>query len=632
MKAINKLNYIVKHQTDFNKAYDLLELLLTSAGVQDVQHFLNTKESDTHDSMLFNNITKALELFKSCAIGENKKVFVKVDSDVDGFTSSAYIIQFIKSISPTTEVLFDISFNKTHGIYYKDVKDIENLNLIIVPDAGSDSIEECKRISEMKNVPILILDHHEFNNLDIHNYATVVNCTDGHYPNRNLSGVGVVHKFCLAYCKENNIPLEKANRYLDLVALGMIADNIDLRDYEARYYVIKGLSEDNQNNSFIKEMILRFENEFSLGNTINNFGWTIAPNINAMVRYGTKTEQYDTIRALIGEKEDREYQPRRPRGSDKNSEKPPIEIHSLQKTMARVCCNAKGRQDSKVKKYLETFIDKITAEHLDDNSIIVVDGTDIMDEHTVTGMLANKLAFHYKRPTLVLNRKDENNYGGSGRGYGKGEIANFKDFLTELKLFNKVAGHPNAFGIDINQNNISKVIEECNKRINVTDLVQVYEVDFEIEAHRLKVESVCSVAEHYDIWGNGIEEPRFAITNLIIPACEIKGVQREGSDYVGFISFTYNGIKFIKKYCKKEDFFNMTARDRKTLGKNRKTINLTLIASFELEEYDGIKKPVVVIKDFESNECKDADTPYIQDNYEDKIVNKKKVYEDDFIF
>ena len=216
---MEKLNWEVKHKYNFSKETDFLDTVLTQEGVQDIRAFLNVNERNTHDPFLFKNMDEGLELFHNAL---HKKIFLKPDADVDGLTSSAYMRQFIECIAPDTEILYNMSYKKEHGILYSEVKDIENLALIIVPDAGSgtDSITECKKIHDEMNVPILVLDHHEIDS-EIYKYTVNINCMDGSYPNPTLSGVGVVHKFCLAYCKKYNLDKKYCNQFLDLVALGI---------------------------------------------------------------------------------------------------------------------------------------------------------------------------------------------------------------------------------------------------------------------------------------------------------------------------------------------------------------------------------------------------------------------------
>ena len=432
---LEQLQWKVKHKVDFTQEIDALETILLTAGVENIEKFLHPDKEEIFDPFLFRNIKEGLELFHNNLKG---KIFIKVDCDVDGFTSAAYMRQFIQKIAPNVEIDYRLDFNKKHGCFYEDVAHYnkDELSLIIVPDA-SVLTKEAIEIKEKLNVPILILDHHLIEDEEMLKYTTTINNQDGMYPNTTLSGVGVVHKFCLAYCKEYGIHESVCNDFLDLVALGMIADSIDLRNLESRYYVYQGLKQENQKNELIREMQLANEDEFKFGLTITSCGWTLGPRINATIRYGKPEEQIDLFRAISGEQEDREYQPRR---KHKDDPKPPIEIHSLQKTMARVCNNVKQRQDSEVRRFMEKIDKAIVEQNLIDNSVILIDGTEILTKNTVTGLIANKLASKYKRPVLILKSFNEETFGGSGRNYGEGKLEDLKTFLEESEVFNKIAG------------------------------------------------------------------------------------------------------------------------------------------------------------------------------------------------
>lgn len=592
---MEKLQWKTIHKCEFNKEDDFLERILTQAGIENTYEFLNVSKKDTHDPFLLRNMEKGIDLLHD-NLGKNKKIFIKPDVDVDGETSAAYLRGFITDISPETEIIYKLNYEKEHGIYEEDIKDFDNLSLIIVPDAGSTSVEECKLITEKYNIPILIIDHHEIDN-KVMKYATLINCTDGIYPNPTLSGVGVVHKFCLAYAKKYGIKEDVCNYYLDLVALGMIGDSMDTRNLETRYYILEGLKEENRHNLLIQEFTEQNADEMKLGHTMTTYGWVIAPKINGTVRYGKPEEQIDLFRALCGEKEDREYQPKRPKGAGKDTPKPPIEIHSLQKTMARVCNNVKQRQDNEVRKFMELLDNEIQNNKLDKNSVIIIDGTEILTKKTVTGLVANKLAEKYKRPIIILKTRDKDTFGGSGRGYEKGKIEDFNVFLSKTKLI-ECKGHPNAFGITLLKKDLPKLIEECNKRLKLDDLVTIHEVDYEIKAKNLTPKAVMKVAEAYEIWGKGVEEPSFVIKDIEIPAKDIKVY----GDNNGFIKFTHNNVDYIKKYCPKGDYENMTLRDRNMLGENKKILHMTVIGNFVLNEWEGQRYPQVKIKFYDSEE------------------------------
>ena len=589
---MDRLLWKTIHKCEFNKEDDFLVRILTQAGIEDIYEFLNVNKKNTHDPFLFRNMNEGIELLHSKLGGT---IFIKRDTDVDGLTSSSYTKGFIHDISPETNVICTTTYAKEHGIFLSDIEDIVNtLDLIIIPDAGSSSVEECKEIKEKYNIPILILDHHEINE-EVTKYATLINCTDGCYPNPTLSGVGVVHKFALAYAKKYGIKEEICNYYLDLVALGMIADSMDMRNLETRYYTLEGLKEENRHNLLIKEIAARYEDELKLGHTMKNYGWVIAPKMNAVVRYGNVEEQNNLFRALCGEIEDIEYQPRR---KCKTDPKPPLEIHSLQKTMARVCDNVKARQDTEVRKYVPMLEEQIAEKELDKNSVIIVDGTDILKTKTVTGLIANKLAEKYQRPVVILKSRDDETFGGSARGYDKGTIIDFRNFLLETNSFDDCLGHPSAFGISLKKDKLQEAINKCNIKLKLDDLVTIHEVDYEVKAKNLTPKAVMKVAESYEIWGKGVDEPTFVITDIEIPARDIKGY----GDNNTFIKFTHNNVDYIKKYCSKGDFDAMTLRDRNTLGENKKILHMTIIGTFDINEYEGNRYPQVRINYFESEE------------------------------
>lgn len=606
---MNKLLWKTIHQCEFNKEDDYLARILNQAGIEDIYEFLHVNKSHTHDPFLLKNIKVGVDLLHS---NLNKTIFIKRDPDVDGFTSAAYLNGFISDIAPGTKIIIGGSYQKEHGLKISDIEKYCNeLSLIIIPDAGSgkESVNIYKEIREKYNIPILVIDHHEICE-ETMNYATVINCKDGEYPNNTLSGVGVVHKFCLAYAAKYNINPKVCEYYLDLVSLGMIADSMDMRNLETRYYALEGLKEENIHNLLIKELAIKNEDEMKLGFTLNNIGWVIAPKINGVIRYGKKEEQDDLFRAMCGEKDDREYQPRR---KSKNDPKPPVEIHSLQKTMARVCTNVKQRQDKDVRLYMNELDKEIVNKKLDKNSVIIIDATEIVDKKTVTGLVANKLAEKYYRPIVILRAKDDKTFGGSGRNYDKGIVKDFRNFLNETEVF-ECEGHPSAFGVAIKKEDLPIAVERCNQKLKLNDLVTIHQVDYEVKADQLTSQTVLKVANSYEIWGKGVPEPSFVITNIVIPAKDIIGY----GDNKGFIRFTYNGVDYVKKYCCKGEWEEMTLRDRNVLGENKKTLSLTVIGNFVLNEWEGQRFPQVKIKFFESNE-------YIQEN-------KKVDIDDDFLF
>jgi single-stranded-DNA-specific exonuclease len=649
-KQTNKLQWKTKHVSDFSKETNFLETVLIDNGVkpEEIKSFLRPLKKHTFDPFKMMNMDKAVALVHK-HIKNNSKIFVKVDPDVDGFTSSSVLIQFLKEVNPSIEIEYKLNYEKKHGLTFSDVANYtkDYFGLMIIPDASM-TVPDARMITNNFSADILVLDHHIIENeffdkerqkwinreeakevykinkdrieVDTYlNYCVAINCTDGVYPNPHLSGVGVVQKFIEAYlnkyAEEDGLDEDLVDQYLDLVSLGINADGVDLQSLESRYYVLEGMKERNYKNEFLNELTDRFSEDMKWGRHITSMSWNIAPKINGAIRYGKEDEQIDTFRAMLGEQEDREYQPRR---KSKNDPKPPVEIHSLQKTMARVAENIKSRQDNEVRKFVAELEQEIVEKNLDKNSVLFIDGTKVLTKGTVTGLVANKLASKYFRPVVLLRSKDAFEYGGSCRGYDKGTIASIKDFLAEAGVDTR--GHSNAAGVFLRKDALDSVIKKCNEMLPVDQLCTIHTVDWEIPATKLKREYVQEVAENYAVFGSTVPEPLFAITDLKINASKIAGYGENNN----FIRFVHNGIVYVKKYCSASEFDIMTMRDRGILGTNKKNLKLNIIGQFVLNSWEDKINPEVKILYFDV--CEDTEAVV----EEEKPKQKKKVLDDDF--
>ena len=223
-------------------------------------------------------------------IAKKEKAIIIVDSDCDGFTSSALLLNYLYDLFPDwieNYVDYFLHDGKKHGLQDCVDKILElNYSLILIPDAGSNDVEECKKIKEKDvNIGIIVLDHHI---CDVYNpYACVINNQLSDYPNKELSGVGVTWQFCLYI--DSLLNKNYAEEYIDLVALGNMADMMSMTSIETKHLINKGLQ--NPKNPFI--VYMHDKNRFSLGDTLTPMGvaFYIAPFVNAIVRSGTLEEK-----------------------------------------------------------------------------------------------------------------------------------------------------------------------------------------------------------------------------------------------------------------------------------------------------------------------------------------------------
>ena len=193
-------------------------------------------------------------------------------SDVDGIMSSTIVTQLLKSISINPTVFHHPK--KSHGLSIDVFNQIENsnLDLLIVPDAGSNDGAACTRISS-HGTKILVLDHHEITKSNPN--AVIINPhMDKAHLNTKLSGAGVTSKFVDAYCEMYGLNPVYTK---DLVACSIISDVCDVTVLENRKYIYDGLNQ--IENPFLKYLFQKAKET-----TPHAIGWTIAPKINALFR------------------------------------------------------------------------------------------------------------------------------------------------------------------------------------------------------------------------------------------------------------------------------------------------------------------------------------------------------------
>lgn len=157
---MKKIKYRVKNNVDFTLDNDFLETILKGYGVEDISSFLKPSQKDTYSPFKMKNMQQAVELLHTHLENESK-IFMKIDCDVDGYTSGAILIQFLKSIKPNIKIECGLNYEKRHGLTYKDIENYtkNNFGLYIVSDASM-TVANAKKIKENFNGDILCLDHH----------------------------------------------------------------------------------------------------------------------------------------------------------------------------------------------------------------------------------------------------------------------------------------------------------------------------------------------------------------------------------------------------------------------------------------------------------------------------------------
>ena len=261
----------------------MVEQVLTNRGIKktDVNHYLHTSDADILNPATIERLVDGVKMLIK-HVSQNDKVFIQIDSDCDGYTSAATLINYLNRLFPgfvQNNITYRLHEGKAHGLILETIP--QDVKLVIAPDSSSNDYEVHEQLAKM-GIDVLVIDHHEADHVS--EYACVINNQLCDYPTKSLSGVGMVYKFC-SYI-DTVLNASYADEYLDLVALGLIADMMDLRDFETRHLITLGI--DQIRNPYFKGMTVK--NAFSLGDKITPFGvaFYIAPYINAVTRCVTQ--------------------------------------------------------------------------------------------------------------------------------------------------------------------------------------------------------------------------------------------------------------------------------------------------------------------------------------------------------
>ncbi|MGJ0846481.1 DHH family phosphoesterase [Tissierella praeacuta] len=489
----------------------ITDKILKIRGIKNTYEFLNPSISSLNSPFALENMKIAVDKTVEY-IFNGKKIGVYADPDTDGVISAAISYRYLKQFTDNIVILYH-QRDEGHGVQVQNCMDNE-VDLVIVVDSSTSSVSECKQLQE-QGIEVIVLDHHiaETGNP----CAIIVNPQVCNYPNKDLSGAGVVFQFCRAF--DEVMGTEYAFDYIEFVAIALIGDMMDVAQPETRYLIYEGLSKiRSENRSIIIDMALKKLNSWYMP-TATDIAFSLVPMINSAIRLGHIEW---TIELFTTD-----------------------DIYRA-KDLIDKCTSLNSNR----KKEQKIIINDLVINN--DNSIIIINATENNINPAMRGLIANDIANTYKKPCLVVSEEGELMQG-SGRSFG--DIANFKDILHDTGLFTDLAGHQSAFGVEFNKNQMSNIYQELNKTLPDFDKEIVLEADLELEADKIDWSFIYDVLPLYLICGNGFEEPKFIIKDIKYDNCKVMG------DFKNHFKLTNAGYEVVK--------FNTTDEIIKKASRNK---------------------------------------------------------------
>ena len=401
----------------------------------EAKKFLDKNSENFYSPDLMCDMDKAVDRIKK-AIENKEHVVVYGDYDVDGITSTALLVRYLRGQGVDAKAYIPDRQNEGYGINKAAVKKIydSGATLLISVDTGITAVEETEYAKEL-GCDVIITDHHECKQ-ELPDAVAVINPkrSDCKYPLKDLAGVGVAFKLvCAASDKSEN---ELLDEYSDLVALGTIADVVPLKD-ENRVIAARGIDKLSKNpNTGLAAVI----STLGLRQKWNNcavVSYSIAPRLNAA---GRMSNAMIAVELLLTQD--------------------PQEAQTL---AVRLDEENRNRQNEE-KIIFDEAVEMINSLDLADKKVLVLGKRNW--HHGIIGVVASRICERYNKTCILISIEDEW-CKSSGRSV---EGINLFDALSHCSdILEKFGGHAYAAGFSIKEEYISELDRRLNEFAKETD-------------------------------------------------------------------------------------------------------------------------------------------------------------------
>jgi single-stranded-DNA-specific exonuclease len=484
-----KMKWIKKRARETNADDSIMLKLKKIRNIENLNHFLEPPISFEHSPYLLSNIDEAVQRIIK-GIHNRENITIMSDVDADGICSCSIMYNYLKGYTS----LLDIAHaQRSHGhgleTIVEEMTENENVRfltkdteLLIIVDSSSNSVEACKLVKEEYGCDIIIIDHHA---IDVDNpHAIIVNCQLGDYPNKNLSGSAMCYKVLQVIDEYFND--SEADNYLDLVAIGLVADLMDLNEGENRSLVNRGIQ--HIRNEGLQQLLKTNNVDFYYGITSTDIGYKISPLINACSRY----DKLELAIELFVESD-----------------------VTRAKEIAKELKKLNEQRKKEEKEIIESVINDVDNTH----KVAVIVNNDI--EANFRGLICMQVTSKLKKPAFVLTyNKETNEYHGSARSVGQVKLKNYCQLTGD---FLYCQGHEKAFGLGVKAEKLEEALSTLDELIENDESEEVLEYDLDIEATEITHELITDVEKFSRITGQNVPPPKFLVKGCIVQNAEMLG-------------------------------------------------------------------------------------------------------------
>ncbi len=433
------------------------------------------------------------------AICEQQHILIVGDFDADGATSTALAVLALKALGlKNVSYLIPNRFTYGYGLTPEIVAHAatQKPQLIMTVDNGIANIDGVNAAKTL-GIKVLITDHH-LPGKQVPAASAIVNPNQhgDEFLSKNLAGVGVVFYLMLAvrarlreanWFASQNIPEPNMAQFLDLVALGTIADAVSL-DRNNRILVTQGINRIKTGNCRpgIKALLAIAKRNYEKI-TSHDFGFVIAPRLNAAGRLDDMSLGVECL--LIDD---------------------PVRVRTIAKELNNMNDERRGIEED-MQRQAACLINNLQLEQNLPAGLCVFEES---WHQGVLGILAGRLKDKLHRPVIAFAAVNDNEIKGSARSVDNVHIKNVLDCIATKnpELISHFGGHAMAAGLTLRRENLEVFSEmftkEVEKHLTLEDLHGTFYTDGELPEEYFHL-NTAELLQTSGPWGTGFSEPAF---------------------------------------------------------------------------------------------------------------------------
>lgn len=506
---------IIKRRTENSitiekSLHPLLHRIYTRRGISSLNELERGLEHllPYHDMLGMDNAVTLL----ADAIMQQQKILIVGDFDADGATSTAVAIHALRAFGATAvNYLVPNRFAFGYGLTPELVEVAKAFDpyIIMTVDNGIANhagVEAAKK----SGIKVIVTDHHlPAETLPIADAIVNPNQRGDTFASKNIAGVGVIFYVMLAlrrYLSDNNwfsqqnIAEPNMSRFLDLVALGTVADVVSL-DHNNRILVYQGLRRIRAGHCVPGiSALLEISGRNPARLLASDLGFAVAPRLNAA---GRLDDMSLGIECLLT--------------SDVSSAREMAAVLTQLNDERRVIEQDMQEQALEALKKIQTDI--------------VTHGICLFNEEWhqgVVGIVAGRIKDRFHRPVIAFALSNTHELKGSARSipglHIRDVLAEIATHYPEIKY--KFGGHAMAAGLTLSRadfENFSTIFNEVvSAKLNNMDLQHTVLSDGELNSTELSLESA-EILREAGPFGQSFPEPLFDGTFQVLEQCLVGG-------------------------------------------------------------------------------------------------------------